>query len=152
MRLMSAYIFWFTCFPSPSNPNITLSKMLPSDNKSKAWVYDCEERSLTIRDRKELEKSKLEHEHDDQYLNSNSSRADTNRPYKIKKRQTQIALFFNPVSETVSTSRKSEEGHNEPLAVLMLDRAGIWNNILRVSGRIPVLYVQNLATGSGYNR
>lgn len=63
----------------------------------------------------------------------------------LRKGQKNVALFVDtgPESnESISTSQKNTKGYcNEPLAMLFLNQSGVWNDVLRYLGLIPVLYV-----------
>lgn len=114
----------------------------------KAWLYDCEDRSLTLHERNELESRFL---HVLYFGLSILMLAEKEEYGKIKlgKSQKEIALFVNAESEEVSTDQKSNEGLNEPLAILTLDRAGVWNNFLRVIGNVPTLYIAKSSSSDG---
>ncbi|KAL9109012.1 MAG: hypothetical protein Q9227_006252 [Pyrenula ochraceoflavens] len=114
--------------PSP-NQNIQQRGRIPTPPKKakKAWLYDCEDKSLTIQDPEDLEKSEK-----------------TFDKIPLGKGQKEIVLFIDTGSESISTSGKDKSGYcNAPLAILILNQAGLWNNLLRILGRIPMLYVQN---------
>ena len=63
---------------------------------------------------------------------------------QLESRQKEIVLFLDSKSESITPDKKDVGGHcNAPLAIIVLNPTGLWNNILRFFGRIPTLYVKN---------
>lgn len=111
----------------------------------KAWLYDSENKSLTVHRREELEKTlqsiDLTKSHCT-FLTSGHTGSTTYDTIMLGPRQKNVVLFLDTGSESISADRRNKEGHyNEPLAILSLNRSGFWNDILRLFGCIPILYV-----------
>jgi len=98
--------------------------------KDRVIVYDCGKMRLQVRSRKEVDQDPNKGDYTE---------------IRLPRRERELTIFVDQETESKVTTEQTTGGQsNVMLAKLYLDRLGIWNQILRCSGKLSTLYVSNI--------